>query len=92
MEVFYPKGSINISAASIGGIALHATGPTDLSMGTEVTFAYAAYFPAGFLFGRGGVMPGLCALLSKSCYSFLGSLTFEVIRRRNSRRRLQDVL
>jgi hypothetical protein len=59
----YPKGSYTFTHEPKGGFSFYAKGPVDLSNAKEVTFGYSVFFPQGFLFNKGGKLPGLCACI-----------------------------
>ena len=72
VRAHYPAGSYNPSGSPRGGFSFYAPGPAsvDLSTAKEATFSYSVLFPEGFAFVKGGKLPGLCASLSLSPFSF----------------------
>ncbi|EJD40865.1 hypothetical protein AURDEDRAFT_115727 [Auricularia subglabra TFB-10046 SS5] len=56
----YPKGSYNPSGTPRGGIGFYTGSPDGFSFedATEIVFSYAVYFQPGFMFNKGGKLPG----------------------------------
>ncbi|KZV79562.1 hypothetical protein EXIGLDRAFT_743097 [Exidia glandulosa HHB12029] len=78
-EAIYPKDSYKPSASPRGGFSFYLAGPpasdstTDFSFfaaAREVLFSYAVKFEHGFLFNKGGKLPGPCTLRLYSSPSF----------------------
>jgi len=60
LKATYPKGSYKPAAEPAGGFSFYAHGPSevDLTKAKEAVFAYSVMFPEGFVWVKGGKLPG----------------------------------
>ncbi|KAH7911911.1 hypothetical protein BJ138DRAFT_1005667 [Hygrophoropsis aurantiaca] len=58
LRLFYPANSVNPASQPVGGSEFYAA-PLNLSGARNVTMEYSVFFPADFIWVKGGKLPGL---------------------------------
>jgi hypothetical protein len=62
LKVFFPRNAFGLHLNPLGGVSFYAPGLKDVDMTTdkELTFGYSMFFDTGFVYNKGGKLPGIC--------------------------------